>query len=174
LGFRYRIIGALAIVALALPSGCTKAKQPLTNEKVTELLEASSDFVPQIRDVTLTQDEIQKGNNAGYWEFSKQAEYHRENGQLIILTPQGRPYFLGTPPMRRPVISIKQKLGARLVEVTGIQPAPDDLDSNIATYTWTWKFENQIPELAEFFKDHPPEEGKKRFHYGSNGWEIQQ
>jgi hypothetical protein len=169
---RCRITGLLAIVVFVLLFGCSKQQQLLTTDKAKELLEASNDFQPHLPDILLTDDEVQKGYNAGYWEFSIEGEHHRENGQSMLLTPQGRHYFLGTPLKRRPIMSTKQELGARLITIDDIQPMTNAPDYAVVKYTWTWKFENQIPELAELFKDHPPQEGKKTFHYASNGWEI--
>jgi hypothetical protein len=168
------IMLALTLSIFTLNGGCSKQQQALTNDKVKELLEASSDFQPHLPDVTLTQDEVQKGNSAGYWDFSKEGEHHRENSQLIILTPQGMQYFRGTPLMRHPVLSLKQELGANLVEIKDIQPVPNAPDYAVVTYTWTLKFANQIPELELLFKDQPVQDGKKTFHYASNGWEIAQ
>jgi hypothetical protein len=168
---RYKCIGLLTFVLATLACGCAK-QQALTIDKAKELLEASSDFQPHLPDILLTDDEVQKGYNAGYWNFSIEAEIHRENRQLILLTPEGMHYFRGTPLKQHPLISTKQELGARLITVDDIQPSPNAPDYATVKYTWTWKFENQIPELVELFKDHPSQEGKKIFHYASNGWEI--
>ncbi len=166
------MVPLLFLALLALCAGCAKRQEMLSIDKAKELLEASSAFQPHLPDILLTDEEVQKGYNAGYWQFSVEAEHHRENGQSIQLTPEGMHYFRGTPLKRHPIMSTKQELGARLITVDDIQPFPNAPDYATVKYTWTWKFENQIPELAELFKDHPPEEGKKIFHFAGNGWEI--
>ncbi len=168
-----RIISLFAVVGLAFVSGCSKP-QPLTNEKVKELLEASSFFKPQVVFVTLTGDEIQRGKSYGYWTDSREGDHPTgvQRGGTLLLTPVGNPYFSGNPLIKNPIMTLRQQLGARLVEIEDLQPLPEDPEERVATYTWIWKFENQVPEMVEFFKDQPPQESTKTFRHGNAGWEI--
>jgi len=170
----YRIIAMLVGFALALIYGCSGSKPPLTSDKAKELLEASNVFRPQFPVVTLTESEVQKGKDFGYWSLAPEAEHHRENGGMLIVAPEIRPYFLGNPMVKNPVVTLRTKLSGRLIEVKEIQPTPDDRNAQIVSYTWTWKFENDVPQVADLFKDHPPAEGKQRFVYANSVWQLLQ
>jgi hypothetical protein len=159
------------VLFLLLACGCSK-NEPLTTDEAKELLEASNIFRSQMPVVTLTDEEVQKGLSAGYWTLSEEAEHHRENHRTLLLTPEGRHYFSGQPLLKQPTITLRQELNGRLLEIKDIQAQGDGAADRVVVYTYTWNFENQIPELAELFKDHPPEEAKKIFRYGTDGWEI--
>jgi hypothetical protein len=120
----YRVAVVAAASVLLLVGGCSKTSGELTTDKAKELLEASNLFRQQSPVVTLTDDEVQKGVSAGYWTLSEQAEHHRENRQLLLLTPQGREYFTGQPLAAKPVITLKQELSGQLLQVESVQP-PD-------------------------------------------------
>jgi hypothetical protein len=169
---RFIILCAAASFSITL-AGCAK-QEPLTFDKAKEVLEASNLFRPQLANVTLTDDEVQKGLNAGYWTLSAEAEHHRENHRMLLLTPEGRHYFSGQPLLKRPVITLKQELSGRLLQVEDVQVPGEGATDRVVVYTYTWNFANQIPELAEMFKDHPAEEAKKTFRYETDGWKILQ
>ncbi|MGA2097649.1 MAG: hypothetical protein ABSH39_15220 [Candidatus Acidiferrum sp.] len=169
----FRIITILVGFALIMIYGCP-SKQPLTSDKAKELLEASNVFRPQFPVVNLTEAEVQKGKDFGYWALAPQAEHHRENGGMLLVTPEATHYFQGNPMVKNPVITLRTKLGGRLIEIKDIQPNPEIPNEQIVTYTYTWKFENDVPQVADLFKDHPPTEGKQGFAYGDNGWQLSQ
>lgn len=153
-------------------AGCSK--EPLTKAKAQELLEASSDFLPQKINVTLTPEEIKKGTDAGYWTL---VEMNRTNSQLsrmqmLSLSPVGASYFRGTPALFNPVLSLNEPLGTKLVEIKEIQEVPGNPKEKTVTFTYIPKFEYALPEIAELLKDQGPRDGKKTFVYGKNGWEL--
>ncbi|HEY4978203.1 MAG TPA: hypothetical protein VII25_03475 [Candidatus Acidoferrum sp.] len=161
----------LVLSALSL-MGC--AKEPLTKERAQELIEASNEFQPQAISVRLTPDEIQKGIAAGYWSLNgiKRSDSSLMNLQIILLSPIGATFFRGAPTTSSPSMGINQRLGARVIEIIAINEDVNNPKEKIVEFTWTRRFENQVPELLELFKDQPPQQGKKRFRYGKAGWEL--
>lgn len=166
-----RFAALCLIMAGFFVAGC--AKEPLTKEKAQELIEASHEFQPSTTQVTLTPEEIENGRVAGYWSING---IKRSDSTLalpvIILTSIGAAYFRGAPIVAMPVMKIQQDLGERVIEITKIEDDPKDSKQKNVEFTWIRRFENQIPELADFFKDQPAQKGTKKFVYGKNGWEI--
>jgi hypothetical protein len=158
---------------LGFLSSC--AKEPLIKEKAQTLIEASDEFQPQKVNVTLTPEQVKKGVDAGYWALvtMNPGNSQFQPMQMLNLNHMGAVFFRGGGPFSNPVISLKQKLGARVVEVTGIQDVPGNSKQKNILFTWTRRFENQAPDLAELFKDQPVQQGRKTFRYGKSGWEIQ-
>lgn len=161
----------LALQAFLL-IGC--AQEPLTKEKAQELIEASAEFQPQSVSVHLTGEEVKKGTDAGYWSL---VEMNRTNSslprmQIMSLTPMGATFFRGAPPMFMPVMQINQKLGGRVIEITKMEDDASSAKQKTVEFTWTRRFENQVPELVELFKDQPAQQAKKKFLYGKSGWEL--
>lgn len=169
---RHELAGVVALSVLVLIGGCSKQNEELTTDKAKEVLEASNLFRPQLPVVTLTDEEVQKGLSAGYWTLSAEGERQRENRRMLLLTPQGRQYFDGQPLEAKPIMTLRQELSGQLLQVESVKPPDTGGTDRVVTYTYTWKFENQAPEMAEFFKDHPSEEAKKTFRNGDRGWEI--
>ncbi len=161
----------LVLSAFAL-FGCTK--EPLTREKAQEIIESSNEFQPQVTSVRLTPDEIQKGITAGYWSLNgiKRSDSAVPNLQFISLTPIGVSFFRGAPTTIVPSMGINQPLGARVIAITSLQDDANNPKEKTVEFTWTRRFENQIPELVELFNDQPAQQGKKKFRYGKAGWEL--
>jgi hypothetical protein len=70
----------------------------------------------------------------------------------------------------RPAMHPLQQLGQRVVEITTIEDIPGNQKEKVVSYTWNWRFENIISELAELFKDQP--ERKDTFQYDHGAWEL--
>ncbi|HKT45956.1 MAG TPA: hypothetical protein VJP87_00390 [Candidatus Acidoferrales bacterium] len=162
---------AFAVIVPVLLAGC--AKEPLTKEKAQELIEASADFQPGKTQVRLTEDEVQRGTAAGYWSVNG---IRRSDSTfavaILVLTPVGATYFRGAPTLNSPVMALQQELGARVIEITKIEDDPGNKKQKNVEFTWTRRFENQVPEMVEFFKDQPTQNGKKTFVYGDGGWAV--
>ena len=161
-----------AILPLFLLTACSK--EPLTKDKAQELIEASDEFQLQTVHVRLTEDEVKKGIEAGYWVS---VEMNRTNSalphmQILSLTPIGAALFRGAPPLNSPVMQINQKLGARVIEIGKIEDDSSDPKLKTVDFTWSRRFENQVPELADMFKDQPAQQARKKFRYGNSAWEL--
>ena len=162
---------AAALLAL-LAVACSRP--PLTKDAARDLIQDSPEFQPQASNVTLTSDEIKKGTDAGYWTL---LEMNKTNAQLpsmemISLTPLGRRHFNGSPALFMPVLAIQQPVGTRVIDVQEIQDSPQNPKEKVVTFTWIRRFDSLLPELAELFKDQPPQNGKKTLRYGKSGWEL--
>lgn len=165
---RMSTVVCLAMILL----GCQNP--PLTPDAAKIILEASPEFQPKRVSVRLTEEEIRKGTDAGYWYISG---VKRSDAPLpismILLTPLGATYFRGASPIHTPQMSILQELGARVVEVKKIEDDTAHRGNKLVEYTWSYRFENQAPEIAALFQDQPAATATKIFRYGKSGWELQ-
>lgn len=163
----------LAMTTLAiLAAACSRP--PLTKDAARDIIQDAPEFQPQAVSVRLTDEEIKKGVDAGYWtllEMNK-TDPRLPNPQMISVTAAGRQHFHGVSPMFNPVISIQQPLSARVIDVVEIEDSPQNPKEKVVKFTWIRRFDTMLPELAELFKDQPPQPGTKTFRYGKTGWEI--
>jgi len=164
-----RLACSFFVLLCMVLAGCSVA--PLTSEAAKTALEASKDFQPQKAQILLTEDEVKRGTDAGYWHLSSNPASAAFGG-ILLLTDSGANYFRGAPMRSRPFVHPLQELGQRVVVITAIEDVPENKREKQVSYTWTWRFENMLPELADLFKDQPPQTAQKTFQYSHGMWEL--
>jgi len=154
-------------------AGCSSSST-LSSPKAKEIIESNKEFTRnfdrQKPRLLLTERQIQRGIERGYWTLHKDPtggiyDYY-------VPTTKGQPYFdgVGRAPVGM-VCDLKLPLAAHVLQVTGIRDnGPEAGKEKIVEYDWNWDFQSLPSNLQDLLRDNPPMHAKAVLDLYDDGW----
>ncbi len=169
---RYSGLAILALVVFAMVA--CESKTSLSRSKAMHLIQGSKQFSEIASDIRLTDAEIKRGTEQGYWGAANSGVFIFGEGPSLNFTAKGKQVFEsfakqsgGTPPRW-----INEALKPLVTEVTGIA----DTGQNEKTVNFNWSVDSSKlpPDIRPIFKDHPAKAGVAVFTLYDDGWRLEQ
>ena len=158
---------------------CRGSKE-LTRGKAKDLINASDAFKPQEGKLRLTEQEVQSGVAAGYWQ--EQPLMRGFPGyDLWSMTPRGHRLFVGFEEPQiagRITVNTREHLKREISQVTGITQmtglsgTPESSEKEV-DFTWNWDCHESPPEVQQFCKDQPALQGAALLKLYDDGWRVE-
>ncbi len=148
---------------------CSSSKT-LDRDRAKKLMEASKEFAVQPAVVRISNDDIKRGEQAGYWHV-------RQNVNMWLeFTPEGARLFGGgvRGDVSMNLLALPYKLRRQLVEITGITDEPRLGQAKVAEFTWNWDFEGVPSEVKQFFQKCAPRKYYAVFRLYDDGWRLEE
>jgi len=168
---RFTSIAVLLLAGLAL-AACD-SKTSLSRSKAKDILQASKQFSEIASDIRLTDAEIKRGTEQGYWGAANSGVFIFGEGPSLNFTAKGKQLFEsyahqsgGTSPRW-----INEALKPLVTEVTGI--TDNGQNEKAAAFNWTVDSSKLPPDIRPIFKDHPAKDGVAVFKLFDDGWRLE-
>ena len=169
---RYSGLAVFALVALAMVA--CESKTSLSRSKAVHLIQASKQFAEIAGDIRLTDAEIKRGTEEGYWAAANSGFFIFGEGPSLNFTAKGKQVFEsfanqsgGTPPR-----GVYEALKPIVTEVTGI--ADTGQNEKGVNFNWSVDSNKLPPDIRPILKDHPARAGVAVFTLYDDGWRLEQ
>ncbi len=166
------IVRAVALPVLFSIFACG-GKSELSRSKTNKVIQASTKFTPGEYSLQPAGDAALAGVQQGFWKKEQLVGF----GSFYALTPKGETYFTN---QGGGYLKLKQTMGRRVIEVTGIADGPGVLGPpgtiKDVEFTWDWDWDSLPKDVKVVLvtTKPAPSKGEALLKLYDDGWRLEE